>query len=43
VAGESSFDTTITYVSTTPGAPKVVPVPDWVRNALKQDEQLVTV
>jgi hypothetical protein len=29
-------------VSTTPGAPQVVPVPDWVRAALRQDEQLAT-
>ncbi|NDG77143.1 MAG: hypothetical protein EBX51_04935 [Acidimicrobiia bacterium] len=42
VAGEPSFDTTIVYVSTTPGAPQVVPVPDWVRSALRQDEQLAT-
>jgi acyl-CoA thioesterase FadM len=42
VAGEPSFDTTIVYVSTTPGAPNVVPVPDWVRSALKQDEKLAT-
>lgn len=37
VAGEPSFDCTITYVSTTPGAPTVTPVPDWVRGALGQD------
>ncbi|MEY4602029.1 MAG: hypothetical protein RLZZ201_1720 [Actinomycetota bacterium] len=40
VAGEPSFDTTIVYVSTTPGAPKVVPVPEWVRAAFAVDEQL---
>jgi acyl-CoA thioesterase FadM len=40
VAGESSFDATIIYVSTTPGAPKVVPVPEWVRAAFAADEQL---
>lgn len=40
VAGESSFDALIVYVSTTPGAPKVTPVPDWVKSALRQDEQL---
>jgi acyl-CoA thioester hydrolase len=40
VAGESSFDASIVYVSTTPGAPKVTPVPDWVKSALQQDEQL---
>lgn len=39
VDGEQSFDATIVYVSTTPGAPKVVPVPDWVRAAFKVDEQ----
>lgn len=39
VDGEQSFDATIVYVSTTPGAPKVVPVPDWVRAAFKADEQ----
>jgi len=43
VAGEASFDTTIVYVSTTPGAPTVVPVPDWVRSALREDEQLAAV
>lgn len=40
VAGESSFDASIVYVSTTPGAPKVTPVPNWVKSALQQDEQL---
>jgi hypothetical protein len=30
----------ITYVSTTPGAPKLAPVPDWVKSALRDDEQL---
>ncbi|MFM8711826.1 MAG: hypothetical protein ACKOE7_00420 [Actinomycetota bacterium] len=43
MAGEASFDTTIVYVSTTPGAPTVVPVPDWVRSALREDEQLAAV
>ena len=42
VAGEPSFRTTIVYVSTTPGAPKVTPVPDWVKAALREDEQLAT-
>ena len=42
VAGEPSFRTTITYVSTTPGAPKVTPVPAWVKTALREDEQLAT-
>ena len=42
VAGEPSFRTTITYVSTTPGAPKATPVPDWVKTALREDEQLAT-
>jgi hypothetical protein len=40
VAGESSFDITIVYVSTTPGAPKPTPVPEWVRSALRVDEEL---
>ncbi len=40
VAGESSFDITIVYVSTTPGAPKPTPVPEWVRAALRVDEEL---
>lgn len=38
VGDEPSFDTTIVYVSTTPGAPTVVPVPDWVREAFAVDE-----
>ena len=38
VGNEPSFDTTIVYVSTTPGAPTVVPVPDWVREAFAVDE-----
>ena len=42
VAGEPSFETSIVYVSTTPGAPTAVPVPEWVRTALKQDEHLTT-
>ena len=42
VAGEQSFETSIVYVPTTPGAPTVVPVPEWVRTALKQDEHLTT-
>lgn len=40
VAGEPSFDTAIVYVSTTPGAPKPTPVPEWVRSALRVDEEL---
>jgi acyl-CoA thioester hydrolase len=40
VAGEPSFDTSIVYVSTTPGAPKPTPVPEWVRSALRVDEVL---
>jgi acyl-CoA thioester hydrolase len=40
VAGEPSFDTAIVYVSTTPGAPKPIPVPEWVRSALRVDEEL---
>jgi acyl-CoA thioester hydrolase len=36
VRGEPVFDCTITYVSTTPGAPKPVPVPDLVRRALSR-------
>ncbi|MFZ9721141.1 MAG: acyl-CoA thioesterase [Ilumatobacteraceae bacterium] len=40
VAGESSFEATIVYVSTTPGAPNVVPVPGWVRAAFADDETL---
>ena len=40
VAGEPSFDTSIVYVSTTPGAPKPTPVPEWVRSALRVDEAL---
>jgi len=40
VAGEASFDVTIVYVSTTVGAPTATPVPDWVRLALREDEQL---
>jgi hypothetical protein len=39
VAGETSFDAAIVYVSTTPGAPKVTPVPEWVKLALRDDEQ----
>ena len=39
VAGEPSFDTAIVYVSTTPGAPKPIPVPEWVRSALRVDEE----
>lgn len=34
VADEPVFDCTITYVSTTPGAPRPVPVPDFVKSAL---------
>lgn len=37
VAGEAVFDCTITYVSTTPGAPKPVPVPDFVKRALERE------
>ncbi len=37
VHGEPVFDCTITYVSTTPGAPKPVPVPDLVRSALGRE------
>ena len=37
VAGEPSFETTIVYVSTTPGAPTPVAVPDWVKAALSVD------
>ena len=40
VAGEPSFDTSIVYVSTTPGAPKPTPVPEWVRSSLRVDEEL---
>ncbi len=43
VAGEPSFDTTIVYVSTTPGAANAVPVPDWVRAAMGGDEQLAPI
>lgn len=42
VAGQPSFDTSIVYVSTTPGAPTVTPVPEWVKSSLREDEQLVT-
>lgn len=31
------FDCKITYVSTTPGAPKPTAIPDYVRNALSRD------
>lgn len=34
VRGEAVFDCTITYVSTTPGAPTPVTVPDVIRRAL---------
>ncbi len=34
VASAPVFDCTITYVSTTPGAPQPVPVPDFVKRAL---------
>ena len=34
VADEPVFDCTITYVSTTPGAARPVPVPDFVKSAL---------
>lgn len=34
VSGTAVFDCAITYVSTTPGAPTPVPVPDHVRRAL---------
>lgn len=37
VAGDPSFDASIVYVSTTPGAPKVTPVPEWVKDALAVD------
>lgn len=37
VAGDSSFDASIVYVSTTPGAPRVTPVPEWVKAALATD------
>lgn len=37
VRAEPVFDCTITYVSTTPGAPKPVPVPDLVRRALDRE------
>jgi acyl-CoA thioesterase FadM len=37
VGGEPVFDCTITYVSTTPGAPKPVPVPPFVRSALERE------
>lgn len=37
VESEPVFDCTITYVSTTPGAPKPVPVPDFVKRALERD------
>lgn len=37
VGDEPVFDCTITYVSTTPGAPKPVPVPPFVRSALERE------
>ena len=37
VAGEPVFDCTITYVSTTPGAPTPTPVPVVVRAALERE------
>ena len=37
VRGAPVFDCTITYVSTTPGAPKPTPVPDHVRSALARE------
>jgi len=37
VRGEMVFDCVITYVSTTPGAPQPVPVPDHVKKALSRD------
>ncbi len=37
VRNEAVFDCTITYVSTTPGAPKPVAVPDLVRRALGRE------
>ena len=37
VAGESVFDATITYVSTTPGAAVATPVPDMIKRALSRD------
>jgi acyl-CoA thioester hydrolase len=37
VAGEASFEATIVYVSTTPGAPVPTPVPNWVKDALHHD------
>lgn len=36
VAGIAVFDSTITYVSTTPGVPTPTPVPDLVRRALER-------
>lgn len=36
VGGEPVFDCTIVYVSTTPGAPVPVRIPDFVRNALQR-------
>lgn len=37
VAGEAVFDCTITYVSTTPGAPRPVAVPAFVKRALERE------
>lgn len=37
VRGEPVFDCTITYVSTTPGAPTPTPVPSTVRAALERE------
>ena len=37
VAGVPSFDASIVYVSTTPGAPTVTPVPEWVKEAMAVD------
>lgn len=37
VRGAPVFDCTITYVSTTPGAPTPTPVPDHVRSALARE------
>ena len=37
VKSELVFDCVITYVSTTPGAPQPVPVPDHVKKALSRD------